>query len=162
MMETELRDFARAVAAPDAFAAFLAGPGAALPDRLGRLAALTGERPGELSRAFGRRMFERFVSLYPDFVPLSVTALDYLEHIERHVHEEIRALYPEARPPRLCCVRLSPTRLLIRYWSATPAAEMCEGMIEAALAHFETRAMIRRREAKDAAAVFEVSLATDD
>lgn len=115
----------------------------------------------ELRRAFGRRVFERFVELYPDFVPMSGTALDYLEHIEKHVHDELRALYPESRPPKLCCVRISPSRLLIRYWSATPVAEMYIGMIEAALAHFETRAVIRRRDTKNDAAVFEVTLIVD-
>ncbi len=155
---SELREFAHDVAGPESAARFgEEGPGV-LAERLNRLADLAGEKPPELLRAFGRRLFERFVRLYPDFVPADLEALDYLEHIERHVHQELRALYPSAKPPQLCCVRVAPDRLLIRYGSDQPVAEMCEGMIEAALSHFEARAEIRRRAARGGGAVFEVSL----
>lgn len=161
LMQSELRSFARDIASESAFTDFVARSDALLPERLALLAELTGEDVGLLRHAFGRRLFERFVSLYPDFVPMSGNALDWLEHIEQHVHDELRGLYPEARPPQLSCVRVTRSRLLIRYWSANPVAEMCAGMIDAALAHFETRAAITRREAKDESSVFEVRLLED-
>ena len=155
---SELRRFARDIASVKAFGLFSAASGSLLA---ARLAELTEQDAGAIRHAFGRRLFERFVALYPDFVPMSGNALDWLEHIEKHVHDELRGLYPEARPPQLSCVRVTRSRLLIRYWSANPVAEMCAGMIDAALAHFETKAAISRREAKDASSVFEVRLLED-
>ena len=155
---SELRRFARDIASVKAFGLFSAESGSLLA---ARLAELTEQDAGAIRHAFGRRLFERFVALYPDFVPMSGNALDYLEHVERHVHDELRGLDAGARTPQLCCVRVSRSRLLIRYRSAAPAAEICAGMIDAALRHFETRAVITRRDTKDSAAVFEVHLVSE-
>lgn len=162
-MKSELRKFARDIATADIAARFeQIGDDRSLPEMIGRLAEMTGEATGELRHAFGRRAFERFAELYPDFIPTNVGALDYLLTIERHVHDEMRFLYPTAQPPQLCCERVSETRLVIRYSSEEPIAEMCAGMLEAALAHFEARALVTRRDetecADGAAAVFDVAL----
>lgn len=158
LMRSELDEFAREIAGSARATAFAAEASGALPERLARLAELTGEPPGELAHAFGGRLFERFTRLYPEFMPARVPALDWLERVERHVHDELRDFYPEARPPRLCCVRVSADRLLIRYGSEAPVAEMFAGIIEAALARFEVRAELRRRETGAGFAVFEVTL----
>lgn len=167
LMRSELLGFACDVATADAARRFIAEDadaapdGGALPERLDRLAALTGQSSSELRFAFGRRVFERFASSYPDFIPEGVGALDFLMKIESHVHGEMTSLYPSAAPPRLCCERLSETRAILRYASDQPVAEMCAGMLEAALSHFETRAVITRRADADrgADAVFEIESA---
>ncbi|MFV0475855.1 MAG: heme NO-binding domain-containing protein [Pikeienuella sp.] len=134
-----------------------------LPQWLDLLAELAEQSPKELHHAFGRRLFERFAIFYPDFIPSNVSALDFLEGVERHVHDELRSIYPGARPPRLDCERLSETRLIIRYFSASPAEELCVGMLEATLDHFETRATILRRPPeKGADAVFELVASPDE
>lgn len=166
LMRSELLGFALDVAPAEAARRFAqedaaAESGGALPERLDRLAALTGQSPSELRFAFGRRVFERFASSYPDFIPEGVGALDFLVGIERHVHGEMAALYPSASPPQVCCERLSETRAILRYSSDQPVADMCAGMLEAALSHFETRAVVTRRPAPDcgADAVFEIESA---
>lgn len=131
-----------------------------LPDLLDRLAELTGESPPELRHAFGRRTFERFAVLYPDFVPGHIGLFEYLLNVEKHVHEEMRDLYPGANPPALDCERLSATRIRIRYRSETPVPEMCAGMLEGAINHFgETARLIRHEYPGDASATFEIELA---
>lgn len=167
LMKSELRKFARDIAADDVAARFeQIGDDQSLPEMVGRLAEMTGEAPGELRHAFGRRAFERFAELYPDFIPTDVDALDYMLTIERHVQEEMRFLFPAAQPPQLCCKRVSATRVVIRYSSREPMAEMCAGMIEAALAQFEARILVTRRDdadcANDTAAIFDVTLLPAD
>lgn len=131
-----------------------------LPDLLDHLAGLTGDSAPELRHAFGRRTFERFAALYPDFVPAHLDLFDYLLNIEQHIHEEMRDLYPDANPPGLACERISETRMRIRYRSDTPVPEMCAGMIEGAISHFGEKAVLTRHDARDAAAVFEIELVT--
>lgn len=163
LMTTELGCFARdiasrTVAVASAFEAEMAVD-APLPEMIDRLAELTGEIPADLRYAFGRRLFERFTLLYPDFIPMDGGVLDFLLGLERHVHVEMRALYPDARPPRLMCERVDQRTLTLRYRSDQPVAEMCAGMIEAALAHFESEgAVIREGAAPDADAVFVIRL----
>lgn len=162
LMKSELRSFARDIAAHDVADRFESiGDDHPLPEMIGRLAEMTGETPSELRHAFGRRAFERFAAIYPDFIPADIDALDYLQNLQRHVHDEMRMLYPTAQPPRLSCERISKSRIVLRYSSDAPVTEMCAGMIDAALAHFEARALVTRRDddcAVGVSAVFDIAL----
>lgn len=165
LMKTELVDFAHDVAARSSAARFsrMVSEDTPLPETIIWLADLTGETPDDLRYAFGRRLFERFTILYPDFIPTDGGVMGFLLGLERHIHDEIRVLYPDARPPSICCEKVDDDTLRIHYQSDQPVTEMCMGMLDAALAHFETRGSVSREAAEaDADAVFRVSMRQSD
>ncbi|MGB0504914.1 MAG: heme NO-binding domain-containing protein [Pikeienuella sp.] len=104
----------------------------------------TGHPIATLVHQFGERLFERFVELYPGFFVDEKQALDFLEHIEDHIHTEVRKLYPDARPPVFETTRKSKTELVMHYRSTRPFADLCAGLIGGAMKHFGEGASVER------------------
>lgn len=113
------------------------------------LARRTGYELPELCHDFGRRLFTRFTILHPEIFAEQTMALDFLQGIEAHVHEKVRALIPESRPPRLDVTRPQPNELILHYQSDRPFADLCAGLIEASLEHFEVTARVERQAVGD-------------
>ncbi len=109
------------------------------------LARQTGYEFPDLCNDFGRRMFKRFTILHPDFFAEQTMALDFLQGIEAHIHEQVRTLIPKSRPPRMDVTRPRPNELIMHYQSDRPFADLCAGLIEAALEHFEVNGQIKRQ-----------------
>jgi hypothetical protein len=108
----------------------------------------TGNPVATLVYQFGERLFERFVELYPGFFIDEKQALDFLEHIEDHIHTEVHKLYPDARPPVFETARNSETELVMHYRSSRPFADLCAGLIEGAMKHFGEGASVERVDVK--------------
>lgn len=112
---------------------------------MGYLARQTGYDFPELCYDFGRRLFTRFTFLHPEIFAEQTTALDFLQGIEAHIHEQVRTLIPKSRPPLMNVTRPHSRELIMHYQSNRPFADLCGGLIEASLEHFEVKAQIRRQ-----------------
>jgi len=103
---------------------------------MGFLAQRTGYEFDELCNDFGRRLFERFTVLHPEVFLNQTMALDFLQQVETHIHEQMRTITPDCKPPRFDIQRQSQNTLIMHYRSDRPFADLCAGLIQAALEHF--------------------------
>ncbi|MBO0613431.1 MAG: hypothetical protein RL122_1138 [Pseudomonadota bacterium] len=106
------------------------------------LSKQTGISVPDLIKTFGHYLFERFVVLYPRFFTNSPDAFDFLDSIEKHVHVEVRKLYPDAELPTFDTLREGTQKLIMIYRSQHPFASLAEGLIEGCLAHYQVNANI--------------------
>ncbi|TWT89475.1 heme NO-binding domain-containing protein [Stieleria varia] len=106
----------------------------------------TGVPVPDLVRAFGRHLFSRFNTLYPQFFQGVESALDFLPLIETYIHVEVRKLYPDAELPSFECEKTSDGVLTMTYQSSRPFADLAEGLILACVDHFDDVVAVRRTE----------------
>lgn len=129
----------------------------------GRVRAHTGAEPDGLLRDFGVFTGERtFVLLYPSFYEEAGDARTFLLGVEERIHELIRAVVPEARPPRLQVEARGEDGVSIRYDSPRKMCVLLEGLLIGTARHYgetarveEVRCMLRG----DEACLFEARLA---
>ncbi len=118
----------------------------AMMDFLGKR---TGYDKPELCHDFGRRLFQRFTELHPELFVSQTNAIDFLEGIEAHIHEQVRSLAPKSRPPQFDISRPQPNELVMHYQSHRPLADLCAGLIEAAMDHYKEKGRVTRRPVGD-------------
>ncbi len=104
----------------------------------------TGQNVSEMVMGFGENLFGPLIACHPKILHNGVGLLDFLESIETHIHHEVRKLNPAAELPHFTTKRLDQTRLRMDYRSARPFADLAEGMIKGAIAHFGLNARIDR------------------
>ena len=105
---------------------------------IGMLVALTGlsgETIPNLARAYGRWLSGRFVVLYPELVGAYSSSRELLDHVESHIHMEVRKIYPEAQPPMVQAA-IGDNGIRIDYSSHRPFAGVAHGLIEGFIEHF--------------------------
>ena len=105
----------------------------------------TGYAFDELAHDFGRRLFHRFTVLHPELFIKQTTALDILQSIDDHIQEDIRWLAPSNTPSEIGFTRRSDNQLIMHYRSKRQLADLCAGLIEAALEHFGAEGVIDRQ-----------------
>ncbi|MES1941390.1 heme NO binding domain-containing protein [Salinisphaera sp. T5B8] len=83
----------------------------------------------ELCRAFGRYLFTRFEIRFPHMIQCYPSARSLLCHVEAHIHEEVRALYPDAKPPSVTTLEVDGAMHVI-YQSDRPFAQIAFGLVD--------------------------------
>lgn len=63
------------------------------------LSSVEGVPVDDLLHAYGRYLFDVFLSQFPQFFEGRADALAFLSVLESHVHTEVRKLYPNTSPP---------------------------------------------------------------
>jgi hypothetical protein len=101
-----------------------------------RLSAISGVPVPELLNAFGRHLFQRFTTSFPDFFAGIGSALEFLPRVNDYVHLEVRKLYPDASLPSFTCAFPRPDTLVMTYRSATDLPDLAQGLIEGCAVHF--------------------------
>ena len=99
------------------------------------LAEITGSPVDELLTGFGKHLFVRFHSMFPQMFEGKSNVAEFLESIHDHIHVEVRKLYPEADLPHFTCKKHHPG-LLLEYISNRPLAMFALGLIHGCIAHF--------------------------
>lgn len=101
-----------------------------------RLAAQLKLRPEELARQFGYALLFRFKELFPDYFKGVPSGIEFLTKVGSHIHEEVKKLYPDARPPEVYLEMddLAPKTLVYR--SHRPLAPVAQGLASACLQEF--------------------------
>ncbi len=100
------------------------------------LAARTDKAVSELIRDFGVHLSGTFAQAYPAFFSRSGTFFDFLESIEKHIHVEVRKLYPDAELPSFRIEERSSDRLVMDYRSPRRMSALAEGLIEGSAGQF--------------------------
>ncbi|MEP2734870.1 MAG: heme NO-binding domain-containing protein [Erythrobacter sp.] len=96
---------------------------------------ITGADANALCEAFGKFLFERFTVLYTEIVNRYPSAEEMLMHVESHIHEEVRVLYPDAQPPQVSSRQLDEG-FVVEYVSHRPFAHIAYGLVQGCMAHF--------------------------
>lgn len=96
----------------------------------------TGICPDAICRDFGRYLYNRFQTIFPDIMSRYGTARDLLAHVEAHIHEEVRKIYPDARPP-LVTTRDAGAEYYVEYESHRPLAHVAFGLVEQCIAAYQ-------------------------
>lgn len=114
-----------------------------------QLSQVTGMPVADLVKAFGRHLAARFTQLYPGFFEGVSGTLAFLQTIEGHVHVEVHKLYPDAELPSFTVEPGDGQRMTMVYRSRRPFADLAEGLIGGAAAHFGERLDIDRVDGRD-------------
>jgi hypothetical protein len=114
-----------------------------LVQMVGQLSELSGRPVPELLRGFGMHLLKRFASSFPKFFAHE-SVFDFLPRIEDTIHVEVRKLYPDAELPTFTCEQPEPNRLVMVYQSQRGMADLAEGLIQGAIAHFRESVLVQR------------------
>ncbi|MGC6494537.1 MAG: heme NO-binding domain-containing protein [Myxococcota bacterium] len=89
-----------------------------------------------LVRAFGQHLFPRLAKGHPETVAGLDSSLQLLEHIESHIHVQVRKLYPNAELPHFATERHGEHSITMTYSSSRPLAGLALGLIEGCAEYF--------------------------
>jgi hypothetical protein len=103
---------------------------------VGVLSEITEKPANELVYTFGRHLFGRFTEHYPDFFAGINNSFDFLDTIEKHVHVEVRKLYPDAELPRFATERPDGHTMIMTYDSKRPFGDLALGLIEGSVEYY--------------------------
>lgn len=96
---------------------------------------ISGLDANDLCEEFGRFLFDRFTVLYWEIVDRYPTAEGMLSHVESHIHEEVRILYPDAAPPTVS-TWAEDDGFVVQYSSHRPFAHIAYGLVQGCMQHF--------------------------
>lgn len=111
---------------------------------VGELSELSAVPSSVLVKTFGRRMFAKFLSTYPDAFERVTSTFELLLKVEETIHVEVRKLNPEAELPTFRFPATEEGCLDVIYESTRPFADLAEGLIEACIEHFDERLNLTR------------------
>jgi hypothetical protein len=100
----------------------------------------------ELVYTFGKHLLDRFFIRYPEFFNGIEGTYSFVQTIERHIHQEVRKLYPEAELPVINCEVFSDSLMKVHYKSVRPFASLASGLLNACVEHYGENIEIIRRD----------------
>jgi len=98
----------------------------------------TGIETSILLNEYGKYFFQILLESYPHFFQSMTEPFDFLESIEKHIHVEVKKLYPDAELPTFETERSSPNTLKMIYKSERKMSDFAEGLIFKTLEHYKT------------------------
>lgn len=110
------------------------------------LSRATDTPAADLLLAFGHYLFGRLAATYPVFLEGTDDAFSFLQSVEKHIHVEVRKLYPDAELPQFDDAVPSPGSLELLYSSKRPLGDLAEGLIRGCCDHFGTSVEIARED----------------
>lgn len=128
-----------------AYAATGTYPAAELFSLIAALSRIVSVPVPSLVHAFGTHLFGALVRAHPHYVRRAKDCFEFLDSIDSHIHVEVRKLHPDAELPRFVG-RISADRTVmeLEYRSPRRLDDLAQGLIEAALAHFNESASVSR------------------
>jgi hypothetical protein len=100
----------------------------------------------DLLKAFGNYLFGQFVKRYPAFFTEKQTVFGFLQQVEKHIHVEVRKLYPDAELPTFETSQSSPNQMEMLYSSERKMSDLAEGLILGCIAHFKEQISIAKED----------------
>lgn len=90
----------------------------------------------DLEVAYGKHLFKRFLELYRPLVMKANSTFEFLQHVDDHIHVEVKKLYPEAELPKFEYTILNPNCMIMKYSSNHPFAKLGEGLMLGCAEHY--------------------------
>jgi hypothetical protein len=98
----------------------------------------------DLVCTFGRHLCKRFAMLYPSFFAECQSTFEFLASVDGKIHVEVRKLYPDAQLPEFAHAFPEPGCMVFTYRSKQPLADLAEGLIQGAIAHYGEKINLTR------------------
>ena len=108
---------------------------AEIVELLTNLSAVTKIESANLLKSFGRYLFNTFLEKYPAFFDQCKHGFEFLESIDRHIHVEVRKLYPDATLPKFNS-DINGNRMKLQYLSERKMSDLAEGLIEKTMEYY--------------------------
>ncbi|PSU34938.1 heme NO-binding domain-containing protein [Photobacterium lutimaris] len=91
-----------------------------------------------LQEVYGEALFVRLLSTMPmmDNWELPTGTFSFIEQVERHIHIEVKKLYPNANPPQFDFISKTSAQMILDYISARCFSHVCLGLIRGCVHHF--------------------------
>jgi hypothetical protein len=102
-----------------------------------------------LTKSFGMYHFAEFIAAYPQLFKGLDSSFDVLEVVDSFIHQEVKKLYPGAKPPKFECHKQSPTKLELIYESPRCLGDVAEGLIQGCAAYYGEKIMVKRERLGD-------------
>lgn len=100
------------------------------------LGAHCGTPAPEVTKSFGVHLFNHFVESHADTLGNVKMTVELLGQVENRIHVEVRKLFPDAELPTIRFTRIDESTAEVIYQSTSPFANLAEGLIASAIAHF--------------------------
>ena len=111
----------------------------------------------DLLKAYGRYLFSRLADGHPKILEGAGDVLDFMESIERHIHVEVRKLYPDAKPPKFNVNRIDKDTLEMFYISDRNLQDLAEGLMIGCLEYNKVKATVQRETMEDGIEKFTIT-----
>ncbi|QEG23025.1 heme NO-binding domain-containing protein [Mariniblastus fucicola] len=102
-----------------------------------KLGEKTGSPVPDLVKAFGSHLFSHFVDAHSATLGDVKTTEELLSQVENRIHVEVRKLFPDAELPTIGFLKIDEKTSEVVYQSKRPFADLAEGLIAAAIEHFD-------------------------
>ena len=110
------------------------------------LSQRSGETVPNLVKAFGEHLFNHFATSHADTMGDVHSAEELLSSVESRIHVEVRKLFPDAELPTIGFQKMDERTSEVLYQSSRPFADLCEGLIAAAIKHFQDPITLTRED----------------
>jgi len=101
------------------------------------LSQLTNTPIPELEKTYGRYLFKKLVSRYPDVISSTKNAFECLKSVDDNIHVEVRKLYPDAELPHFKYTQVNSQCLIMDYFSTRPFSNLAEGLMLGCIEHYK-------------------------
>lgn len=98
----------------------------------------------ELTKSFGKHLFQHFAVAHADTMAGITTAEQLLGSVGERIHGEVRKLFPDAELPSIDFCRINAATSELHYRSSRPLADLAEGLILASIEHFGDSIQVSR------------------
>ena len=105
-------------------------------EMVGHLSAATGIAVPALLRTFGQSLFNSLTARYPQHLKNVTSTYELLSVLDNKIHVDVKKLYPDAELPTFEPSSADAGTMTLVYRSKRPFADLAEGMIAGAIAHF--------------------------
>ena len=115
-------------------------------EMVGHLSVATGVKVPDLLRTFGQYLFKSLTMRYPNHIKNVPTTYALLSVLDSKIHVDVKKLYPDAELPKFQVSNLDPEIMILLYRSTRPFSDLAEGMINAAIQHFNESISVTRED----------------
>lgn len=100
----------------------------------------------DLTKAFAAHLFNHFVNSHGDTLGNVKSTEELLSQVQNRIHVEVRKLFPDAELPTIGFLQLDQNTSEVTYNSKRPFADLAEGLIAAAIRHFDDPIVLTRED----------------
>jgi hypothetical protein len=108
-----------------------------------------------LTKSFGMYHFAEFIAAYPQLFKGLDSSFALLEKVDSFIHQEVKTLYPGARPPKFECTKVSDNVLELLYQSPRCLGDVAEGLIQGCAAYYGDKITVKRERLGDKSGAME-------
>ena len=108
-----------------------------------------------LTKSFGMYHFAEFIAAYPQLFKGLDSSFALLEKVDSFIHEEVKTLYPGARPPKFECTKVDEHKLELLYQSPRCLGDVAEGLSQGCASYYGEKIHVKRERLGDKSGAIE-------